>query len=100
MGWNVKVVNINNVYVVISWKVVYKKIKVEEGFCFIRVINYLMLFMDYNKVNGKLKDFGIYYLICLFLIVYYYFKGSENVCVYGDIYGNVKLGLIVIEFGF
>lgn len=83
----------------ISWKAVHKETKAEEGSCFTRVINYLMPLMDHNKVNGKLKDLGTYHLTCPFLIVYYYFKGSENVCVHGDTHGNVKPGSTATEFG-
>ena len=83
----------------ISWKAVHKETKAEEGSCFTRVINYLMPLMDHNKVNGKLKDLGTYHLTCPFLIVYYYFKGSENVCVHGDTHGNVKSGSTATEFG-
>lgn len=83
----------------ISWKAVHKKTKAEEGSCFTRVINYLMPLMDHNKVNGKLKDLGTYHLTCPFLIVHYYFKGSENVCVHGDTHGNVKPGSTATEFG-
>ena len=83
----------------ISWKAVHKGTKAEEGSCFTRVINYLMPLMDHNKVNGKLKDLGTYHLTCPFLIVYYYFKGSENVCVHGDTHGNVKPGSTATEFG-